>query len=245
MNICKLLIADPSDVFRDALSSMLEGVCDIRSCRDGVQALTCLEEFQPDVLVTELVLPGFDGISFLKKLCAHPSRPAIVLATYFISAYVEKAIGELDIDYVVMKPCDLRSLAERVRELGMEPGTAVHPSVRAEQAVTGLLLELSLSPKCGGFRCLETAIALYSQDPGQSMTKELYPEVARLCGGSGRSVEKAIRAAIHSAWDRRDERQWRQFFRPDRSGTVPRPTNTQFITTMAECLRRRQRSSAG
>ena len=71
------------------------------------------------------------------------------------------------------------------------------------------------------------------ENPNQSITKELYPNVAKICGGTSGRVEKAIRNVIHDAWLRRDERNWAILFPPDRQGRVSVPTNSEFITRIA------------
>ena len=47
-------------------------------------------------------------------------------------------------------------------------------------------------------------------------------------------MERTIRAAIHSAWDNRDESAWNQVFHTD--GPIPRPTNSTMISLLAEQL---------
>lgn len=237
MEIRKLLIADPSELFCRSLRDLLGGIYDTQICHDGLTAMELLDAFQPDVLVMDLYLSGLDGLSLLRELQNRPRRPAVLVATRLCSDYVDMAMETLGADYAVKKPCNMRALAERVRELSPEQWKPMPEPLSAERALENLLLELNISARGNGFRCLEAAIMLYEQDPGQSVTKELYPEVARQCGGTGASVERVIRTAVHGAWARRTESHWRQFFRADRHGNVPRPSNTHFIATMAEVLR--------
>lgn len=244
MEIQKLLIADVSAVFTEALSDMLGGVYDIRASHDGVRTMELLEDFHPDVLVLDLMLPGLDGISLLKELCAQPQRPAILIITRFLSPYIEGVLGTLKVDYLMMKPCDLRALRDRILDLRREDEEITPVPMAPGLAVSNMLLALGVPARNVGFRSLETAVIQYAGNPGQSVTKELYPGVARQCGGSGSSVERSIRAAIQVAWTRRDEAIWRRYFQPCRGGGVPRPTNTEFIATLAERLRRQQRDQA-
>ena len=245
MDIRKLLIADPSDIFTGSLSDMLGSLYDIRVCHDGIQTLNQLEAHDPDILVIDLMLSGLDGISLLKDLCARPRRPAILITTRFHSDYIEAAVDMMGVDYVMAKPCDMRALAERIHDLAREGrGNTLSPPC-SELTVSNMLMGLDLSTKCVGYRYLESAILHYEQEPGLSVTKELYPQIARESGCSSTCVERAIRSVIHSAWLRRDEAAWRRYFRATRNGIVPRPTNTQFIATLAEYLRRQKWSAAG
>ena len=85
-----------------------------------------------------------------------------------------------------------------------------------------------------GYAFLRAAVLVMAHDRTQSVTKELYPTVAKRCGGNPLQVERTIRAAIHSAWDNRDESAWNQVFHTD--GPIPRPTNSAIISLLAEQL---------
>lgn len=239
MDTRRLLLADASVEFCDAMAEMLGGAYELRICHDGMTARTLLDSFRPDLLVLDLTLPGLDGIAVLRTAAGAHHRPAIIVTTRFLSAYIEGAIESLGVDYLMMKPCDLRALGEHIHSLLETAGRTLQVPAGPEVSVANMLLTLNISTKRRGFRYLETAITLFEQDPGQSVTKVLYPAVAKLCGCSGVSVERAVRAAIHCAWECRDEKVWRLYFRPCRDGSVPRPTNTEFIAILAERLRQR------
>ena len=88
--------------------------------------------------------------------------------------------------------------------------------------------------KLRGYSCVREGILLTIQNPDQRITKELYPAVAAICGGNALRVERAIRSAIESAWMNRDDRVWRMYFPPDATGQIPRPTNSEFISRLAD-----------
>ena len=101
-------------------------------------------------------------------------------------------------------------------------------------AVSNILLRLGIPTKMRGYAFLREAVLVMAHDRTQSVTKELYPTVAQRCGGNPLQVERTIRAAIHSAWDNRDESAWNQVFHT--SGPIPRPTNSAIISLLAEQL---------
>ena len=92
---------------------------------------------------------------------------------------------------------------------------------------------LGLSPKRDGFRALLTGIPLYAHDPQQSLSKELYPSIARFLGiGNYKSVERSIRSAIQDAWVERNPILWNSYF-----GTGSEcPTNKLFIARLAQVI---------
>lgn len=120
----------------------------------------------------------------------------------------------------------MRTILETIAAMSqkLEPGNM-------GAAIKCLLIELRIPTETKGYRCLEAVIPRYHADPGQSFTKELYPDVGKLRGITGDLVEKQIRTAITSAWLRRDPEVWDQYFPGGR-----KPTNGEFISRIAEVL---------
>lgn len=243
METRKLLVVDASAGFCAALTDALGGAYELRACNDGLQARALLESFQPDILVTDLALPGLDGLSLLKAASFAPKRPKTLVTTRYTSPYIEHAIDEVGVDYLIMKPCDVYALVERIQDLSQSVCGSISLPV-ARTVSSNILLTLGISVKHKGYRYLETGIQFFKIDPQQSMTKALYPAVAKRYGTSRESVERAIRSAIQSAWNNRDEKVWRLYFQPCRNGMVPRPTNKAFIAALADLLGQQERQKA-
>lgn len=232
----KLLIADGTEEFRLALADMLRGAYLIKTCRDGKEALNLLRSFRPDVMVLDLMMAELDGISLLQEASQLDIRPVVLATTKFSNDYILESAGRLGVAYVMLKPCDTGAVVARLSDLTerLEPPAVTQPDIRT--SVTNLLLSLGVPTKLRGYACLREALLVAMRDPGQSVTKELYPAVAEICGGNAFQVERSIRSAIHTAWDRRDERVWRLYFQPGPDGSVPRPTNAAFISRLADRL---------
>lgn len=97
-----------------------------------------------------------------------------------------------------------------------------------------LLHHLGISTHRNGYKCLTVVIPCYAMDPGQSLTKEIYPYAAACFGcADWHSVERSIRSAIQDAWERRDPEIWAQYFTNQKKV----PSNKQFIAVLAEKLR--------
>lgn len=233
----KLLIAEGTEEFRLALADVLRGSFQIRQCADGHQAQALIHSFRPDVIVLDLMLPGLDGISLLQWAVGAGQMPIVLATTRFVSNYVLESIDKLGVGYLMVKPCDVRATAARVCELSVR----IHPppvpvsDVRSQTA--NMLLLLGISPKLRGYAYLREALILKAEKPDQSITKELYPEVAKRCDCAPMHVERSVRSAIAAAWENRDDQMWRLYFTPDATGIIPRPTNGAFISRLADCLR--------
>jgi len=227
----KLLIADSSAAFLAALEAALAEQFQIRTCFDGDAALEQLESFQPDVLIINLMLPYRDGLSVLEQT---PFHPHIVLAvTPYLNAYVQHAVRELGVDYTMLCP-SVKALCLRLQDLVAAGST--EPKTEDPGDATAFRLNLlGFSPHLDGYRQLCAAIPLFARDPGQFMTKELYPAVAKQCGcKSAECVERSIRKAIRTAWSQGDMALWRKYFPPGPRGRIPCPSNKEFICRLSE-----------
>lgn len=232
----KLLIADAGEEFGLALAESLQGAYIIRVTREGEQTLEMMRRFQPEIMVLDLTMPGLDGISLLQRAAGEGLCPMVLATTRFYNDYVLDAAAKLGVGYVMVKPCDIEATIQRLGDLSerIRPPEVKPPDYRT--VVTNLLLSLGIPAKLKGFACLREAILETMRDPGQQVTKELYPTVARLCDGNAVQVEHLIRSAILAGWKRRDERVWGMYFGTDHTGQLERPTNSAFISTIASRL---------
>lgn len=229
----KLMIAECSEIYIHALEEALAGQFQIQSCCDGNSALALLQEFQPDILIVNLSLSHIDGITLLRQTAF---RPHIILAiTNYMSNYIAYSIGELGIDYTMITP-SIRSICTCLKDL-VEHYNQQPAGTDPQSILTHHLHKLGIPAHRDGYRQLLAAIPLYAKDPLQFMTKELYPQVAKLCGSrDGRSVEHSIRKVIQAAWEHRVNAVWRKYFLPGPRGSIPCPSNKEFICRMAEFL---------
>ena len=219
----KLLIADPNEDFRLLLKKTLEAEGDmevVATAADGADALALLTQYRPDVLLTDLVLPKLDGMELLRRIGASGLSPVTLVVSAF---YNEKMISEsasLGAYYFIPKPCDTASLAERIRQ-----SVAVPAHIK-------------------GYQYLREAIILTINDMDiiNAVTKVLYPTVAKKFGTTPSRVERAIRHAIEVAWDRGDLETLQKFFGYTVSNIKGKPTNSEFIAMIADCLSLRRKA---
>lgn len=227
----KLLIADCSEDYRTALTAALSGQYQVLCCRSGTEALTLLHQEQPDILVLDLMLPELDGLTLLERSSDSGICPMVLAATPLFSDYVFSCAQRLGIEYLVRKPYAIEAIVTRIRDLSCRL-KAPEPKTDPATQVTTLLLSLDISTKHNGFAYLREAILLMAKDPAQSVTKVLYPEVARICGCNKENVERSIRTALDRAWEKQDAAQWQKYF----PHAEQRPSNAVFISRLAEAL---------
>lgn len=229
----KLLIADSSDIFMSALEAALREQFQVITCADGDTLLDLLPRCRPDVLILNLMLPYKDGLTVLQQTSYHP--PVILAITMHLSAYVEHTITDLGVDYTMIAP-SVSAVVLRLQDL-LKQYTAPAQDMDIEAKAVHYLHLLNFHTHLDGYRQLCLALPMFARNPQMLMTKELYPAVAQLCGcKDGRSVEHSIRKAIQAAWRKRDNAIWRKYFAFGLRGSIPCPTNKEFICRLAEIL---------
>ncbi len=228
-----LLIADSNEDFLLAMAEILQRNYHVLLCRDGKTALDILRQNPCDLILLDLCLPQLDGISLLEQARLEHICPTVLATTPLLSDYVMQAIPRLNIGYLVRKPCDLRAVAARVEDL-LHPAEPVPPA-DDRQYLSGLLLQLGISPKLDGYRYLMECTLRFAARPDQAFTKELYPDVGRCFHRSGPQVERSIRNAMDIAWGVRDDSLWHACF----SCGNRRPSSSAAISHLAELLHQR------
>ena len=232
----KILIADPSEEYRFALTNLLQQDYTVLACSSGDQALELLRRERPDLLVMDLMLSGLDGLGLLAQARKEGLCPPALVSSLFLQDHIINALQKENVVYLVRKPCNLDALISRIRELTREAPASVFLSPDPRSVVNAALFELGIpAARLGCANCRE-AILLLRADPGASLSKEIYPAIAQRQGVSSTSVEKNIRDAIADGYSRRNEAVWRRYFPIAPDGRVHKPTNRQFLACMVQML---------
>ena len=82
--VIRIVIADDHAIFRDGLRKLLtleENFRVVAEARDGKEVLEVLEEYQPDILLLDLKMPGFDGLTALQKLQNSRTKTRVIVLT--------------------------------------------------------------------------------------------------------------------------------------------------------------------
>ena len=229
-----LLIADSSEVFSSALASALGDRFDICICADGPSALNHLQQKHPDILILNLMLPYMDGLSVLQQTSYLP--PVILAIAMHLSAYVQQKITALGIDYTMVAP-SVNAVVLRLEDL-IHAYSEPSGSTDLHSRTIYHLHQLSVPTHLDGYQQLCIGLPLFSQNPHQFLTKELYPAIAKHCGcKDSRAVEHSIRKAIQAAWKQRDTALWRKYFSISSRGMIHCPTSKEFLCRLSELLR--------
>ena len=244
-NLTTVFIADNAEEFSSGLTTALGrngGFRIVGTASDGEAAITMIKERTPQILVLDLMLPKQDGISVLKAISNMERKPLVLATSGFITDYVASAAANLGVRYLMLKPCDMTAVVERLEELrGGELQKSALPKndkTSIEALVTGIIHEIGVPAHIKGYQYLREAIiiAVNDMDVINAITKVLYPQVAKTFQTTPSRVERAIRHAIEVAWDRGDLDTLQRFFGYTVSNTKGKPTNSEFIALIADKL---------
>ena len=241
-----VIIADNSEEFCSSLTAALHQASGFQvsgTANDGERAIALVSERKPDILVLDMMLAKKDGISVLKALSSLERKPTVLATSGFITDYVASAAANLGVRYLMLKPCDMSALVERLEEIrGGEnlrmPASRHTGQQSIETMVTNIIHEIGVPAHIKGYQYLREAIiiAVEDMDVINAITKILYPQVAKTFQTTPSRVERAIRHAIEVAWDRGDLDTLQRFFGYTVSNTKGKPTNSEFIALIADKL---------
>ncbi|WP_370687981.1 sporulation transcription factor Spo0A [uncultured Oscillibacter sp.] len=237
-----VLLADANEEFRAMLQEAIEQAGEFTvaaSTGDGREALRVIEERKPDLLLTDVALPGLDGLGLLQALKEREGYvPKIIIVSAFCGEKTMSDAEKLGVSYYLPKPCEPGSLLERMRGIFESPSAPERKSYTLKNTVTSVIHEIGVPAHIKGYQYLREAIIIAVNDMEviNAVTKVLYPEVAKRFGTTPSRVERAIRHAIEVAWDRGDLETLQKYFGYTVSNTKGKPTNSEFIAMIADRL---------
>ena len=127
----RIVLADDHDLVRSgikALLSMLEGVEVIAEARDGRELITLVDSLRPDIVMTDISMPGMDGIAAIAEIhVRYPEVRLLVLSMYDTVDFVKRAVANGACGYL-MKDAPPFELEQAVRSV-MATGSYFSPSI--------------------------------------------------------------------------------------------------------------------
>ena len=213
----RLFIADTDREHIERIIRLAACCPDIRIvgiCGNGAHALRQLAMTPADILLTELQLPGLDGIMLLHDLENMPLRPAVIVCTRFYSQACVSRVCACGADYILYKPLDYNRLPETMRTCHAAhlkackawKSSGAKPGGDRGTVIRGMIAELSIPAKLSGSLYLAEAMKAAIDDPSllKNLSKGLYAEVALHTHSTPERVERAMRNAVAAACEKGD-----------------------------------------
>ncbi len=249
-NSIRVVIADDNKYNCSRLERHLSAYANIDvvgMASDGLAAQTMMRQLLPDLLVLDLAMPRLDGIGVLEEMDALRLEKVpriIVMSEMSGSMWEEKALA-LGADSLIEKPVPGELLALRIQRLMADPSPEehlrrVHPGSEKDALIVQMLGQIGLATNTKGYAYLREAIGMvtYNYDLLTQVTKTLYPAIAKAFDSTPSRVERAIRHAIETAWNRGSIEDIDRLFGYTIRIEAGKPTNAECIAMLSEYVRR-------
>ena len=222
---------------------------------NGLDALTLIREKEPDVVLLDLIMPKLDGLGVLEKIRKSTDLkkiPCFIVISAIAQERVTENAFELGASYYILKPFEGNVVLNRIRQ---SKGLGVHRILEARNSTTGaepmkhghnleadvtdIIHEIGVPAHIKGYQYLRDAIMMSVDDTEMlnSVTKQLYPSIAKIHKTTPSRVERAIRHAIEVAWSRGKMDTINALFGYTVSVGKGKPTNSEFVALIADKIR--------
>lgn len=259
MTRTKVAVVDDNDIMVDLLVEIIKNDPELEvvgTAANGVEALTVIQEKEPDVVLLDLIMPKLDGLGVMEKIRNNTTCkkvPAFIIITAIGQEAITENAFELGANYYIMKPFDNNAVLSRIKQVKTESRTRFIPQPRGavfenkemymeknlETDVTNIIHEIGVPAHIKGYQYLRDAIMMSVNDGEMlnSITKLLYPSIAKQHKTTPSRVERAIRHAIEVAWSRGKMDTIDELFGYTVSNGKGKPTNSEFVALIADKIR--------
>lgn len=248
----KVVIADDTTEFGQKCAKILKGYgMEVELCgKDGFEVIKTIQRQKPNVVVADVFMPGLDILGVLNSLkdMNEKDRPMIMAMSCFDNPRLEKQALDAGAAYYFLRPFDINMMAQRIIQLS-DWSNEISPLVvkkdnvvtdtQLEFIITEIIHDLGVPAHIKGYQYIRYSIMLAVKDEDiiGSITKCLYPTVAKKHNTTSSRVERAIRHAIEVAWDRGDVDTLNSYFGYTIQNNKGKPTNSEFIAMISDKIR--------
>ena len=243
----KIMLVDDNEVIIDLYERTIENISDaevVAVAKNGEEAIEILENNVENIylIILDIVMPKKDGIDVLKFMKDNNISKKVIVITSFNSEITIRSVTELGANYYILKPIDINTLAEKIKELSQDNKVNLGYNIddkNLQVNVTHILHELGVPSHIKGYHYLREGIKLLYNNPELigGITKELYPTIAKKFESTDTRVERSIRHAIEVSWNRGNWDLMQELFGYSVDIDKAKPTNSEFIVTIADKLR--------
>ena len=255
MEKLNVVIADDDELMLQLLGAIVQSDEDLSVvgvAKDGEEAVRLIKEKEPDVVLLDIVMPKMDGLGVLDKVNRDSSIkkvPNFIMVSAVGQQQVTEDAFALGADYFIMKPFDKDTIIQRIKKT-RRPGVFVKTKdaivgpvdkseATLEADVTNIIHEIGVPAHIKGYQYLRDAIVMSVLDMEMlnSITKVLYPTIAKKYDTTTSRVERAIRHAIEVAWSRGRMDTIDDLFGYTINHGKGKPTNSEFIALITDKIR--------
>ena len=250
-NLKVILTGEGSEFGKNCANVLRTYSCDVSLvAKDGRILLSKYDSINADVIVMDAFMSNLDALGVINELSKKETKPLIMVMSSSDNQRFEQEVLSAGADYYFLKPFDINMLAQRINQLtgwSKSQGeiTKQQENVDLQVTVSEIMHQIGVPAHIKGYQYLREAIMLSINDREMmsSVTKVLYPTVAKMYSTTSSRVERAIRHAIEVAWDRGDVDVLTSYFGYTIQSARGKPTNSEFIAMISDKLRLRMKIS--
>ncbi|MGN0795971.1 MAG: sporulation transcription factor Spo0A [Christensenellales bacterium] len=244
-----VVIADDNAAFVNSLVDYLSknDYEIVGTAYDGLEASATIEKTSPDYALIDIVMPELDGFGVLSSLNLSKleKRPTIIMMSQLCAdGFISKSL-RMGASYFFAKPFAFDELKRYLDECeAVETVETTQPEIETKRSTTKLLdekianifISVGIPAHIKGYQFLREAIKMAVETPSiiNSITKKLYPSIAKQFETSPSKVERAIRHAIEVSWNRGKIENINNIFGIKVYSANEKPTNGEFIALVAD-----------
>lgn len=225
--------------------SSSEEISIVLEAYDGAEGIELIDEKRNeyDLILLDLIMPKKDGMYVLEEMKKRGIEKKVIVATSYNASEVIRQVSEYGVNYFILKPFELSDLQKRIVDV-MKDNKAVNKNIdfyhnNLQISITKVLHELGIPSHIKGYQYIREGIGIIYERPETigGITKELYPELASKFNTTVSRVERAIRHAIEVSWNRGNWDLMEEIFGHSVDIDKAKPTNSEFIVTIADKLK--------
>lgn len=193
-----------------------------------------------DLILMDIIMPEVDGISILEEMETQNINKNIIILTSYNKEAAIRMVNQYKVDYFMLKPINMQALEKRILDvMNAEMVEEEEKNNKVELAISKLLHSLGIPSHIRGYQYIRESIYMMYENPDMigGITKCIYPEIATRFDTTASRVERAIRHAIEVSWARGDYDLMEELFGHSVDYDRSKPTNSEFIATLADNLR--------
>lgn len=209
---------------------------------DGGEGIKLIEEKQDcyDLILLDLIMPKKDGLYVLEEMKKRNINKKVIVSTSYNASDVIRQVADYGVNYFILKPFELIDLQKRIIDVvdNSNSKTKNIGTNNLQISITKILHELGIPSHIKGYQYIREGIGIIYERPETigGITKELYPELAVKFNTTVSRVERAIRHAIEVSWNRGNWDLMEEIFGHSVDIDKAKPTNSEFIVTIADKL---------
>lgn len=217
----------------------------VYTAKDGDEGIRLIDtkKDEYDIILLDLIMPKKDGVAVLEHMSKNKVDKKVIVLTSYNAQDMIRKVSELGVSYFLLKPFELSDLEEKiiyVQHNTANKGESIDLfNNNLQISITKTLHELGVPSHIKGYQYIREGITLVYKRPEiiGGITKELYPEIAKRFDSTVSRVERAIRHAIEVSWNRGNWDLMEDIFGHSVDIDKAKPTNSEFIVTIADKLR--------